>query len=391
MTTTEFDVRRSAGLLVAAAGAPQILARRLAGPFEAVASVYCPLDGATAADTLLDRTLRWRSLVDELASAGTPEIVLEAARARLDAQDTSPASVVLFIDGRGEVLHEEVVPTATLPDRAVFAAPADLRPLLSWQHANPAHLVVAVDRTGADISSSRGRGAPTYTRTVVGPDDAIEHPATGGWAGLAQSRIQHRAEDSWQHNMAAVADAVVAEASAVEAEVVVLVGDVRAVQMLEDHLPTERPWVVRRIAGGRSADGSQLTRANAVAEALAEAALEQQNWVLHQFAEQRMYGGLAVEGERQTLAALAEDRVAVLIVSDRLTSESAWFGAEGTAVFSDSETAKLSGTFVRVGSLFDVAVRSALLTGARVRVVPDDADGLPADGIGALCRYARPD
>ena len=42
---------------------------------------------------------------------------------------------------------------------------------------------------------------------------------------------------------------------------------------------------------------------------------------------------------------------------------------------------------VRSGRLIDVAVRSALLSDAHVRVIPQGTPGQPAGGIGALCRY----
>ena len=45
---------------------------------------------------------------------------------------------------------------------------------------------------------------------------------------------------------------------------------------------------------------------------------------------------------------------------------------------------------VRIGSLVDCAVRTALLAGARVRIVPAGTTGAPLEGIGAICRYARP-
>jgi hypothetical protein len=40
------------------------------------------------------------------------------------------------------------------------------------------------------------------------------------------------------------------------------------------------------------------------------------------------------------------------------------------------------------GPLDDVAVRAALMTRAEVRLVAADATGAPAEGIGAICRYA---
>jgi hypothetical protein len=89
--------------------------------------------------------------------------------------------------------------------------------------------------------------------------------------------------------------------------------------------------------------------------------------------------------------ALARGRVATLLVQDMPTdSRTAWFGAGPTHVYPDRGTADVSGTPVRPGRLIDIAVRSALLSGAHVRVIPRGTPGQPADGIGALCRYRTP-
>jgi hypothetical protein len=42
----------------------------------------------------------------------------------------------------------------------------------------------------------------------------------------------------------------------------------------------------------------------------------------------------------------------------------------------------------RPGPLDDVAIRAALLTRAGIRLVAPGTAGAPAEGIGALCRYA---
>ena len=56
--------------------------------------------------------------------------------------------------------------------------------------------------------------------------------------------------------------------------------------------------------------------------------------------------------------------------------------------YPDHDAAALSGAPVRSGRLIDVAVRSALLSGAHVRVIAQGTPDEPMGGIGALCRYA---
>jgi hypothetical protein len=385
---TIVDTQRAAGLLFATSGKPQTLVRRLVEPVEAVASVYCSLDSLTEIDGSVDRNLRIQALADQLRPQGASDAVVNTVISEVAARPATPAIMAMFVDANGQVLHEALLTAVDIADRVAFGVPADVRPLLQWHQNVPAHIVVVVDRVGADLTVNPGRGESIRTITVTGPDDEITHSAPGGWAGLSQSRFQNRAEDSWHHNAASVSAAVVEEAAVINAEVIVLVGDARAVNLVQEHLPAEHVWQVRTITGGRSADGSQASRADAVAEVLAQVAVEKDRWAVEQLREQTMKGGLGVEGARDTLAALAADRVAVLLVSDEIRPGIAWFAESGTNVFADEEAARASGQPVFAGGIAEVAVRSALLSGARVRVLSAGTEGMPADGIGAICRYA---
>jgi hypothetical protein len=85
-----------------------------------------------------------------------------------------------------------------------------------------------------------------------GRRDRTQRPR-GGWS---QPRYQRRAEDSWQHNAMAVADAVTQATRDLHAGLLLVAGDVRAVQLLRDHLPpeTRRQVTLRSVPGaGRTA------------------------------------------------------------------------------------------------------------------------------------------
>ncbi len=109
-------------------------------------------------------------------------------------------------------------------DIAGYAAPARLGPLLAWLQRHPAYVVAVVDRTGADLTSVPAGALAGPTRVVAGPDDEVERNAPGGWS---QPRYQRRAEDSWPHNAAAVAEAVGEELHRVHADLLLVAGDVR--------------------------------------------------------------------------------------------------------------------------------------------------------------------
>ncbi|HET9142214.1 hypothetical protein [Actinophytocola sp.] len=146
-------------------------------------------------------------------------------------------------------------------------------------------MVAGPTRTGADIHTGAGGGQPPRITSVLGPDDEIERNAPGG---RAQSRYQHRAEDSWQHNAGAVAGA----------RLLVISGDVRAVQLLEERLPA---WIrtettIRHITGGRSPDGSQPRRAETVVEVARATAAQWTGRLLSRFGPRRHRGPNATAG-----------------------------------------------------------------------------------------------
>ncbi|TCN31194.1 hypothetical protein EV644_12969 [Kribbella orskensis] len=170
-----------------------------------------------------------------------------------------------------EVTLTVALPGAEVPDLAQCSALPHLRPLLAWEQEHPARVLAVLDRTGADLSVYAAGSAEPLATAVTGPDDEIERNAPGGWS---QGRYQHRAEDSWEHNAAAVAEVLARLLRRYDAHMLLPAGDVRAMQYLQEHLPT---WIhadvaVRRLRGGRSEDGP--------AGRLAEQVTVQTHWIV---------------------------------------------------------------------------------------------------------------
>jgi hypothetical protein len=356
-----------------------------------VASVYLGPGLAPTPDPDLEWEARWQTLADQLRRNGADGGTVEAIRREIPYFSPARAAVggaeqgVFAADG--EVLHAVRLPGLDCPDLAAFAAPAHVLPALAWLQDRPPVVLVVTDRTGADIRACPGGAAPEETFFVQGPDDEIERNAPGGWS---QPRYQHRAEDSWQHNAAEVARAAARALRRTGARLLVLSGDVRAVQLLRERLPrwVRRTVAVRQISGGRSADGSGDTRGERLAEVARCGAREHTADLLARFAERRAPSGLAVEGAAGTLAALAVGRVATLLVAPVPDDKRiAWFGGQPTEVAPAGEEAPPGWTERHSGPLTDVAVRAAMLTGADVRVVQPDTPNSPAEGIGGLCRF----
>lgn len=356
-------------------------------PFGPVASVYAGL-GVLGVQ---DAALRHRHLAEKLRGDGAPDEVVRVVTGRLVAAGEAPAVLALFVDGDGTVLYEARLSGIELPDQASYTAPARIVPLLTWAQDHPPYLFAVVDRAGAELTSCLGGAHPARTWSVTGPDDEIRRTAPGGWAGLAQPRYQRRAEDSWKHNAGRVADQITVHSAHVGAQVLVLSGDVRALQFLTEQLPGDPGVLVRHLTGSRAKDGSQTHRGQQLAQTLHDAAVAQSRVLLDEFHAHLEPGGRAVQGVRATVDALAADRVATLLVTDpRPNEQSVWFGPGPTEIYLDRESAMLSGQSVRVGPLVDSAVRAALLADAQVRIMPSGTIGTPLEGIGAICRYAEP-
>ncbi len=352
--------------------------RDLVGAEDPVASVYLGLQPQyPTLDSAEDLDLRWRALVARLAEQHADEATVAAVTGRLAATGPAPSELAVFA-APGRILLEQPIPGGARFDRAGFAAPAALLPLLDWWQRHPAYLVVITDRTGADVVAVPQGTTHGAVKTVIGPDDEIERNAPGGWA---QARYQRRAEDSWRHNAAAVALTTARALRHLRAGLLLVAGDVRAVQLLSDDLAPlrQRGLTIRRLPGGRAPDGSAANRAAAVTAEVERYTAHQTDALLAALARHAGPRGTAVHGAQASLAALAAGQVQTLFVADRAGDERpAWF-SPGTlcAVRAGSPGA-------RRGRLVDVAVRAALLTHAEIRVVPPGT--VPGD-VAALCRF----
>lgn len=358
---------------------------------EPVVSVYLGRVPAVTQEYQLEWSSRWRTLADALRDQGADDSTIKALEQALEplssARAASGAVEAAAFAGDGQVVAAFPAPGATWPDLARVDPPARVLPLVAWTQERPPYVAVVIDRAGADIEVCEGFGSEPTRRTVDGPDDEIVRNAPGGF--LAQGRYQRRAEDSWRHNAGAVADQVAAALKRVGAHLLVVSGDVRAVQLLRGRLPA---WVrrsvrVEEIKGSRAIDGSQEVRRELVADAVRRLVRQELDELWRTFAEQRSPGGLAVDGEHATLDALAQGRVGTLLVVEEYDdSRTAWFGAAATDV-QPIDQPPPAWPEPRQGPLTDVAVRAALLTKAEVRVLPPDAEDRPAEGLGGICRF----
>jgi hypothetical protein len=335
----------------------QLLAE-LVRPLEKVASVYIGLN-------LEDSHVRWRGLAARLLAQGAPAHTVELLDRLVAQERPSPRHLAAFARDGKLLWHKDF--SGWVPgDRAEFAAPPVVTPLLEWLSRHPAHVEVVMDRQGAELTTVAAGAESGITTTVVGPDDEI---ARGGPRRWDHPRIERRAASSWHHNAGAVADATAAALKKVDAELLLVAGQPRMVKLMLAQLPKGLRVTVERLPGGRGRDGSAAARHDAVQRFVERYAARVPDTAL----------ALSVWTVSDTLGALASGRVRTLLVADDPNDgRLAWFGAD--LLCTDRPQRGLA-----LGRLVDVAVRAALLTDADVHVVPKEFAG--PEGICAVCRF----
>jgi hypothetical protein len=357
----------------------------LVRPLQPVVAVYLGKPNGVAMDPVEELDLRWRALTGELVAWGADRHTIEVIGEEVADVAEHPRERAVFA-ARGEVLLAQDTPGGVGVDRAVYGTPPLIAPLLAWRQRRPAYVEVVTDRTGAQLISVAAGGAAPTVEEVIGPDDEIERNAPGGWS---QPRYHRRAEDSWRHNAAAVADATVTALRRVDADLLLVAGDVRAVQLFRERLPHGLIRHIRMapLPGGRSQDGSAPARHVARERAIRAHADAREARVLARLDAAPV--GVAVRGASDTLAALAAGRAHTLLVVDEPEDHrEAWFSPEILCASSPDRRAPGG---LRPGRMIDVAVRAALLTDAEVVVCDANVAceaGVPIpDGLAALCRY----
>ncbi len=345
------------------------------GPF---ASAYlCTL---SEIDNAAQRTeQRWKPLRADLLVQGAPdEVVAAIDPAVADAHLRGDGLAVLVPAGGAP--HVEHLPEAPERDVVRWAPLPLLAPLLERHQRSVPHVVVLIDRLGADLRAVRREG-PDVETTLDGDDHPIHRAKPGGWS---QRRYQERAENTWEENAGAVADAVVRLVERTGAELVLVAGDVRAVQLLRESLPDQVASMVREVGGTRAADGTDIDDSE-IRTWVDTAVAEDTRQLLAKLREERGQRDRAADGLEATMAALSEARVAVLLVPEELDVPSLWFGSGPVPVAGSRQAlADLGADGPQEGPAVDVLIRAALGTGAAVRIVPSAA--LP-ERVAALLRW----
>ncbi|MGH9069197.1 MAG: Vms1/Ankzf1 family peptidyl-tRNA hydrolase [Acidimicrobiales bacterium] len=358
------------------------------------ATVY--LDTRADQDNAAQRAaLSWKELRGQMAGQGCPEAVLAAVDPLVRDAHLRGACLAV-VAGEEGVSYLDHGPDPVRRDVGRWDSLPSVTPVVEWRQMSPPHLMVVTDRSGADLVAVGWDGVEDK-ESAGGEDGPLSKSAPGGWS---QPRYQQRAQNTWEHNARDVAHEVTRLAERVAARVIVVAGDVRALSLLRDDLDRETAALLSVAGGGRSEDnmeGLAVEVVKMVADAVArDTVTVLEAWraglgrPLHGPSGTPATGRLAVDGPEATLGALRAGQVATLLVHDDPDDDRrAWYGPEvGHAALTATELADLGVDDPTEARLVDVALRSALGTGARVRVVP--RAGGPAGGLGALLRWPEP-
>jgi hypothetical protein len=326
---------------------------------------------------------RWKTARRDLEGRGVPDALLDEI-GRIVPGAHLEGDCLAVIGGVERILHVEHGPAVSPRDEATWGPLPHLLPIVRWRQSEPSYVVVLTDRTGADLFGIR-RGSRELHAEVEGEHDELRKVGPGGWS---QRRYQQRAEDSWEQNAEQVAAAVERLVVQVQPAFVAVAGDVRAVGLLRESLPKEVDELVHAIEGERPWKGKGDPIPSEVHELVARHVRERTDAVLARFREEEGQHDKAVEGVDATATALAQSKVAVLLIADEGDEErTLWFGPDPALIAADDQELKALGVdSPEEGPVREVLTRAALGTGAWLRVV-DDAKELD-EGVGALLRWS---
>jgi hypothetical protein len=353
-----------------------------AGPW---ASVYLDASHDTE-DAPKALALRWRAARDRLSGSGAADGTLEALEQAVLNHRPHPGDYGLAAFGAGgAVRHTEVTP---VPPADVLADTGGLphaMPLVALHGERVAWLRVVVDRTGADLLGATEGGVARTAHVTGGEDFPIRKVKPGGWS---QPRYQRAAENTWEHNAKDVSDAVADLAVAVDPEVLVIAGDVRARQLLVEHLPERwRLRVVQTEAGSRAPGADPEPLDTVTARAAADLAARRTAGLLDRFRAERGRDAAAGVGLGAAVAALQRGQVDTLLVNEIGEDERLWIGPDGIQLAMTAEEVRAMGVDEPERVRADAAVLRALTTteAELVTVAREEAD--LDGGVGALLRY----
>ncbi|MFG3223796.1 hypothetical protein ACGF07_03280 [Kitasatospora sp. NPDC048194] len=367
------------------------------------ASVYLDTSRATE-DAAPRRALLDRAAVHRLAGLGVDDRTCAAVRDRLAAEPAggSPPGRALFA-ADGEVVVDTALATSP-PDVAVDWAPLPhTAPLLDLlDDALPRCLVVAVDRTGAELER-REFGGAARLGTVEGKQwQGRGHRAPP--ADRYEWHYRHRVEDAWDRTAAIIADHLGRVWPGSGADLLVLTGDVRERRAVHELLPPQlRPHTVEVDGGGRADGIAREVFDQRIATAWNGHRTHHLDTVLDAFrtgigrpgehgtdaAGTETAPGAAAQGVPAVVAAARQNQLAALLLQPggHDPERPVWTGPRPEHIGVQRNDLRAMGVAEpHQAPAADALLRCATAVGAEALLVPEAVPG-PPGGLGAVLRW----
>lgn len=329
--------------------------------------------------------LRWKAARRSLTEQGAAEETLVAMDEAVGGagEVPGPQGEGLFASG-SEMLAAHTMAEPPTTSGATFLPVADPLPLAVDRDHQLAHVVVAVDREGADVEAFPAAAhAPSFQRTFNGSMLHITRVRAGD---ASQASYHRRSVNLWTENTGQVAEDVREAATEVDAAIVLVAGDPKAIGLLREHLERRPPaGRLSYVEGGRTDRSALDGLRTSVDEAMRRAMLESHQRVLAEL-DEKLAGGQALQGMVPVMDALSAGRVETLLLAADRTGDPDLVGSRRDAMAVVSDPAALPEdptTFT--------APASALLLRSAVRGNAQFTELLPemscTDGVAALLRY----
>jgi hypothetical protein len=199
---------------------------------------------------------------DSLAEAGAPQAD-RAAIDRILAEPTGlggPCSRFLVVADGKPVVDEILAGTMASAEIVSYSTVPNLLPLLIDRNNDALYLIVEAGREGGEIQAFRARhNGSLHHEDVQGRTDSLNKVQAGGWS---HSRYQHHSEEIWKQNQNQLAEAVDALVRELRPRLLILAGDVRAVQLLSEELTPASREIASTVSTHVRAAGSSRDALN---------------------------------------------------------------------------------------------------------------------------------
>lgn len=327
---------------------------------------------------------RWKDLRKKLVGEGAPSDWLDMVGQWLADHRTDGPALAFVAATDGGLIASAVGPYRLPEDRGAWDSVAHIGPLIEWYQNTPPALVVVADRTGADIAAL-GRVGPLQEQVTGETGPHLHRSKPGGWS---QRRYQQKAENLWRENAEQVVRRITQLTDELDPRLVVIAGEVRAVQLIFDQLPERVARLARRAKGGRHR-GSEGKLPQHVDELYRSAVAEDTVALLDKYLEELGQHDRGLAGVAETVSALRSAAVETLLLHDDPGDDRRLLcsPSDPMVISSVADDVAALGGEPQEGRLVDVLIRAAWGGGAQVRMVP----GLPNldDGVGAVLRFSR--